>query len=85
LDEISYSFNLANWYSSIYNIIHQRIQRKTIDIVKKVWTVWKFTIGSFSDERTKEHDNMVAILRTIIVVVNVLTCLMIVANIIHNW
>ena len=51
----------------------------------KVWTIWKFTIGSFSDERTKEHDNIVAILRTIIVVVNVLTCLIIVANIIHNW
>ena len=55
------------------------------EIMKKVWTVWKFTIGSFSDERTKEHDNIVAIVRTIIVAVNVITCLMIVANIIHNW
>ena len=53
--------------------------------MKKIWTVWKFTIGSFSDERTREHDNIVAILRTIIVVVNVLTCIAIVANIIHNW
>ena len=31
--------------------------------MKKIWTVWKFTIGSFSDERTKEHDNSVAIIR----------------------
>ena len=53
--------------------------------MKEMWTIWKFTIGSFSDERTKEHDNIVATLRTIIVVVNVLTCLIIVANIIHNW
>jgi len=53
--------------------------------MRKVWTIWKFTIGSFSDERTKDYDNIVAILRTIIVVVNVLTCLIIVANIIHNW
>ena len=53
--------------------------------MKKIWTVWKYTIGSFSDERTRDHDNTVAILRTIIVAVNVLTCLMIVANIIHNW
>ena len=51
----------------------------------KMWTVWKFTIGSFNDEKTKEHDNIVATLRTIIVGVNVLTCLIIVANIIHNW
>jgi len=53
--------------------------------MKKIWTVWKFTIGSFSDERTKAHDNTIAIIRTVIVAVNVLTCLMIVANIIHNW
>ena len=55
------------------------------NIMKKIWTIWKFTIGSFSDERTKDHDNTVAILRTIIVAVNVLTCLIIIANIIHNW
>ena len=53
--------------------------------MKKIWTIWKFTIGSFSDERTKDHDNTVAILRTIIVAENVLTCLIIIANIIHNW
>ena len=53
--------------------------------MKQFWTVWKFTIGSFSDERTKEHDNSVAIIRTIIVGINVLTCLIIIANIIHNW
>lgn len=53
--------------------------------MRKFWTVWKYAVGSFSDERTKEHDNTVAIIRTTIVVVNVLTCLIIVANIIHNW
>jgi len=53
--------------------------------MKQFWTVWKFTIGSFSDERTKDHDNIVAILRTIIVGINVITCLIIIANIIHNW
>ena len=53
--------------------------------MRKLWTIWKYAVGSFSDERTKEHDNTVAIIRTAIVVVNVLTCLIIVANIIHNW
>jgi hypothetical protein len=47
--------------------------------------IWGFAIGSFSDERTKDYDNIVAILRTVILLVNVLTCLIIVANIIHNW
>jgi len=54
-------------------------------MIRNLWTVWKYAVGSFSDERTKEHDNTVAIIRTVIVVVNVLTCLIIVANIIHNW
>ena len=53
--------------------------------MKKAWTVWKYAVGSFSDERTHDHDNRVAVIRTVIVVVNVLTCLIIVANIIHNW
>ena len=62
-------------------IIMDKIKSK----MKKLWTVWKFSIGSFSDERTKEHDNIVAIIRTVIVGINVLTCLIIIANIIHNW
>ena len=53
--------------------------------MRKTWTVWKYAVGSFSDERTKEHDNIVAIIRTVIVGINVLTCLIIIANIIHNW
>ena len=53
--------------------------------MRKLWTVWKFSVGSFSDERTKEHDNTIAIIRTAIVGINVLTCLIIIANILHNW
>ena len=53
--------------------------------MKKAWLVWKYAVGSFSDERTKFHDNRVAIIRTIIVLVNIITCLLIMANIIHNW
>ena len=51
----------------------------------KVWTVWKYTIGSFSDEKTAEYDNIVAILRTLIVLVNVVCAFFIMTNIVHNW
>ena len=51
----------------------------------KAWTVWKYTIGSFSDEKTAEHDDIVAILRTFIVLVNFMTCFFIMANVVHNW
>ena len=51
----------------------------------KIWTIWKYTIGSFSDEKTAEHDNIVAVLRTLIVLVNFMTCFFIMANVVHNW
>ena len=52
---------------------------------KDWWTIWKYTIGSFSDDKTMEHDNAIAILRTIIVIVNFVTCFFIIANIINKW
>lgn len=51
----------------------------------KFWTIWKYTIGSFSDEKTEQYDNIVAVLRTIIVGVNLITCFFIMSNIVHNW
>lgn len=53
--------------------------------MKRIWTVWKFAIGSFSDEQTEEYDNVVAIARTFIVGINVVCAFFIIANIIHNW
>ena len=54
-------------------------------MLDKVWTIWKYTIGNFSDEITVEHDNAVAVLRTLIVLVNFMTCFFIMANVVHNW
>jgi len=51
----------------------------------KIWTIWKYTIGSFSDEKTAEYDNIVATLRTAIVLINFMTCFFIMANVVHNW
>jgi len=51
----------------------------------KVWTIWKYAIGSFSDEKTAEYDDIVAILRTIIVIINVVCAFFIMTNIVHNW
>ena len=51
----------------------------------RLWTIWKYTIGSFSDEKTAEYDNIVAIIRTIILGINLMCAFLIMANIIHNW
>ena len=53
--------------------------------MKKLWTIWKYAIGSFSDEQTEEYDNSVAIARTFIILVNLICAFFIMANIIHNW
>jgi len=51
----------------------------------KYWIIWKYTIGSFSDEKTAEYDNIVAVLRSVIVGINFMTCFFIMANVVHNW
>ncbi len=53
--------------------------------MKRLWTIWKFAIGSFSDEQTEEYDNAVAIARTFIVGINVACAFFIMANIMKNW
>jgi hypothetical protein len=53
--------------------------------MKKLWTIWKYAIGSFSDDKTADYDNYVAVIRTLVVVINVVCACMIMANIVHNW
>ena len=53
--------------------------------MKRLWTIWKFAIGSFSDEQTEEYDNAVAIARTFIVGINVVCAFFIMTNIMKNW
>ena len=61
------------------------MKKDALLVKDKVWTVWKYTIGSFSDEKTAEYDDVVAKLRTGILLVNFLTCFFIMANVVHNW
>ena len=53
--------------------------------MNKFWTIWKYAIGSVSDDKTDDYDNHVAIIRTCVVTVNVVCAFFIMANIIHNW
>ena len=53
--------------------------------LNEVWRIWKYAIGSFSDEQTEQYDDIVAIVRTFIVSVNVICALFIMMNIIRNW
>ena len=53
--------------------------------MKKVWEIWKYSLGSFSDDKTAPYDNYVASIRTIIFVSYMVTNIAIVANAVRHW
>ena len=53
--------------------------------MRKIWRVWKYSLGSFSDDKTKPYDNYVAIIRSIIFVSLLTTNLFIVSGVIRHW
>ena len=53
--------------------------------MRQIWTTWKYTLGSFSDTRTKNYDDWVAIIRTCIFVSYMVTNFFIVSGVIRHW
>ena len=51
----------------------------------KLWRIWKYSLGSFSDDKTKPYDNHVAIIRSIIFVSLLTTNMVIVSGVIRHW
>ena len=55
---------------------------KVLDHVAKVW---KYALGSFSDDRTKEYDNHVLVVRSIIFFTYLITNCFIISGVIRHW
>ena len=53
--------------------------------MKKLWEIWKYSLGSFSDDKTAPYDNYVAGIRTIIFVSYMVTNIFIVSGVIRHW
>lgn len=63
--------------------------------LKRIWLIWSRTvdhrIGKTDDDRpdipilTNDDANVSLLIRTIIVVINVITCGFIIANVIRHW
>ena len=53
--------------------------------MRQIWTTWKYTLGSFSDTRTKNYDDWVAIIRTCIFVSYMVTNTFIVSGVVRHW
>lgn len=55
--------------------------------MNRFWIIWKHALGSYSEEDgfDPRNDNPIAIIRTLILLVNIVCAGFIMANIIHNW
>ena len=51
----------------------------------KLWRIWKYALGSFSDEKTEPYDNYVVLVRSIIFVSYLVTNCFITAGVIRHW
>ena len=47
--------------------------------------VWKYALGSFSDDRTKEYDNHVLVVRSVIFFTYLITNCFIISGVIRHW
>ena len=47
--------------------------------------IWKYALGSFSDDQTKEYDNYVLIVRTFIFITYFITNCFIISGVIRHW
>ena len=50
-----------------------------------IWKIWKYALGSFADDKTRDYDNVVAIVRTIILFTYLITNVFIISGVIRHW
>ena len=53
--------------------------------MKTFWKIWKYALGSFQDETTKQYDDIICIIRTFIFIQLVVTNCFIIAGNIPHW
>jgi len=54
------------------------------DMMVRLWRIWAKALGEKSGATDREAD-YIAIVRSVIVGLNFVTCLFIIAGVIHNW
>jgi len=53
--------------------------------MRRIWTIWKYSLGSFSDDKTEPYDNYVVGIRTVIFVSYLITNCFIIGGVIRHW
>ena len=50
----------------------------------RLWRLWAMSLGEKASDDSREAD-LVAIIRTIVVLVNFITCFFIMSGVVHHW
>jgi len=53
-------------------------------MMRRIWRIWAKALGEKSGASNREAD-YIAVVRTVIIGVNFITCFFIMAGVIHNW
>ena len=53
--------------------------------MKHVLKIWKYSLGSFSDDKTEKYDDYVVVVRTIIFISYLVTNCFIISGVIRHW
>lgn len=53
--------------------------------MRRIWMIWKYSLGSFSDDKTEPYDNYVVGIRTVIFVSYLITNCFIISGVIRHW
>ena len=62
-----------------------KLYGKRPDKKDRLLKIWRYSLGSYDDSKTVEYDNIITIIRTVIVGVNFITCFFIMAGVIRHW
>ncbi|OUV63930.1 MAG: hypothetical protein CBC89_06340 [Euryarchaeota archaeon TMED129] len=54
-------------------------------MLKRLLNIWKYSLGSFSDDKTGPYDNYIAVIRTCIFTSYLVTNCFIVSGVIRHW
>ena len=65
--------------------MNYNIRPSGLFLLRKILRIWKYSIGSFSDDKTEPYDNYVAAIRTLIFVSYMVTNAFIVSGVIRHW
>tara|TARA_B100001113_G_scaffold315225_1_gene281311 strand:- start:24 stop:284 length:261 start_codon:yes stop_codon:yes gene_type:complete len=53
--------------------------------MREFWKIWKYALGSFHDETTKNYDDIICVIRSFIFLQLVITNCFIIAGNIRHW